>query len=90
MTPHRPSPRRVLLLTLSASALLAGCEPPTTVQPAVTSSSPAGTTVEYSGERSGQADEKARQTCEQQGKRVVPGSLQPGPSGGTVRSYDCR
>ena len=79
-----------LLSLMALAILLAGCEPPTTIQPTVTSSSPAGTTVEYSGERSGQADEKARQTCEQQGKRAVPGSLQPGPSGGTVRSYACR
>jgi hypothetical protein len=79
-----------LALPIAAAALLlAGCEPPTPTGPRVTSSSGAGPTVEYSGERSGQADEKAQQTCEQQGKRAVPRSLQPGPSGGTVRSYDC-
>lgn len=77
-------------MVLAAIALLvAGCSP-TAGEPKVTSSSPAGPTVEYSGERSGQADERAQQACAQQGKRAVPRSLQPGPSGGAVRSYDCR
>ena len=72
------------------AVLLAGCEWPTSTGPRVTSSGSAGPTVEYSGERSGQADEEARRTCHEQGKQAVPRSLQPGPSGGTVRSYDCR
>jgi hypothetical protein len=80
-----------LVVSMAAVAvLLAGCERPTATDPRVTSSGGAGPTVEYSGERSGQADEQARQTCEQQGKQAVPRSMQPGPSGGTVRSYDCR
>ena len=75
---------------IAAVALMLTACSPTTVQPTVTSSSPAGPTVEYSGDRSGQADEKAQQTREQQGKQAVPRSMQPGPTGGAVRSYDCR
>jgi hypothetical protein len=75
---------------VSAAAMFAaGCSAPTSTEPKVTSSGGAGPTVEYSGERSGQADEKAQQACAEQGKRAVPRSMQPGPSGGNVRSYDC-
>lgn len=76
---------------IAAMALtVAACNAPTTAEPTVTSTSPGGATVEYSGEGSGQADQKAQQACAKEGKRAVPGSLQPGPSGGTVKSYDCR
>ena len=79
------------LFAIPAVAILTvcACSGPTSTGPTVTSSGGAGPTVEYSGERSGQADEKAQQTCAGQGKRAVPRSMQPGPSGGAVRSYDC-
>lgn len=80
---------RLGLPMIVVTAMIAGCSGQTATEPTVTSSSGAGTTVEYSGERSGQAGEKAQQACEQHGKRAVARSLQPGPSGGTVRSYDC-
>jgi hypothetical protein len=73
----------------AAAVLLSACSGPTSTAPKVTSSGGTGATVEYSGERSGEADEKARQACAEQGKRAVPRSMQPGPSGGNVRSYDC-
>ncbi|HEX2114040.1 MAG TPA: hypothetical protein VHM01_06510 [Alphaproteobacteria bacterium] len=73
----------------AVAVLAAGCTGVTSTEPKVTSSGGAGPTVEYSGERSGQADEKAQQACAEQGKRAVPRSMQPGPSGGNVRSYDC-
>jgi hypothetical protein len=73
----------------AVAMLVCGCSGPTSSEPKVTSSGGAGATVEYSGERSGEADEKARQACAEQGKQAVPRSMQPGPSGGNVRSYDC-
>lgn len=81
---------RFMLPIAAVAVMTAACSAPTSDHPTVTSSSPAGPTVEYSGDRSGQADEKAQQTCEQQGKQAVPRSMQPGPTGGAVRSYDCR
>ena len=78
------------LITMAAVALLAaGCFGATSTEPKVTSSGGAGPTVEYSGERSGQADDRAQQACAEQGKRAAPRSMQPGPTGGNVRSYDC-
>jgi outer membrane biogenesis lipoprotein LolB len=77
------------LLPSAAAFLLAACSAPTSTEPKITSSGGAGPTVEYSGERSGQADAKAQEACAAQGKRAVPRSMQPGPSGGNVRSYDC-
>jgi hypothetical protein len=77
------------LIAMAAAAVLAGCFGATSTEPTVTSSGGAGPTVEYSGERAGQADEKAQEACAKQGKRAVRRSMQPGPSGGSVRSYDC-
>jgi predicted small lipoprotein YifL len=78
-----------ITLVAAAVLVLAGCGGPTSTDPRVTSSGGAGPTIEYSGERSGQADEKAQQSCDEQGRRATPRSMQPGPSGGSVRSYDC-
>jgi hypothetical protein len=77
-------------LVAAMTLAVAACNGPTTAEPSVTSTSPRGATVEYSGEGSGQADQKAQQACGKEGKRAVAGSVQPGPSGGTVKSYDCR
>jgi hypothetical protein len=81
-------PMKASPLAIVAAFLLAACTP-TSSEPNVTSSSGRGTTVEYSGERSGHADETAQTECAKQGKRAVAKSMQPGPSGGSVRSYDC-
>jgi hypothetical protein len=76
------------VVIVAAALGFAACTP-TSTEPRVTSSGERGATVEYSGERAGEADGKAQAACAEQGRRAVRGSMQPGPSGGSVRSYDC-
>ncbi len=81
-----PRPLTVAVLLVS---LIGACEMPTSDAPQVKSNSPSGTTVEYSGERGGEADQKAQEACAQQGKRAAGSSTTAGSSGGTLRSYNC-
>lgn len=74
---------------LAAALLMAACSGPTSDAPRVKAASGSGPAVEYSGDRSPEADQKAQEACAQQGKRAVPRSAQAGPTGGTVKNYDC-
>ena len=76
-------------LALWLLAMLAGCALPTSEAPRVKSSSGESATIEYSGEKGEAADRKAQEACARQGKRAANPSAKPGPTGGTLRSYEC-
>jgi hypothetical protein len=85
----RSSASRRPLYALAALLLLGACAVPTSDEPRVTSSSGSSATVEYSGERAAEADQKADQACAQSGKRAARASTRPGATGGSMRSYEC-
>jgi hypothetical protein len=77
------------LVAIAIAVGLGACAVPTGDTPRVKSESGNSATVEYSGERAGEADQKAREACERSGKRLGRASTKPGATGGSVRSYDC-
>jgi len=81
-SPHLPM--------IAVLAALGACAVPTSDEPRVTARSGNSTTVEYSGERAGEADRKADEACAKTGKEAGQASTTSGATGGTVRTYDCK